>query len=406
MSAVGIGLIGCGLRVQGMAKRLLSVAGDKVKIVGLHDVSPKSIAQAKEKLEIPDAKVHDSVASLVNDPQIKWVMIGSWNCYHREHAVAAMEAGKDVFCEKPMATTLEDCLAIRDAQQRTGRRFFLGFTLRYSPLYRRVKEVVEAGTIGRILSLEFNETLGFNHGGYIHQNWRRLRSNAGTHLLEKCCHDIDIVDSLVKSPIRLAASFGGCDFFKPENAYHADRIGPNKDGVPAFQNMGNASESPFRTDKDIVDNQVAIITYANGIRATFHTNCLSALPERRLYIQGTEGTLRANAVPLVVKHDDPAIPTQSVLRMEVRRIGWETETEVTDIVVGGGHGGSDNVLIDHLAECILKGTEPITGVNEGLRSAINCFGIDQAMDEQRVVDLTPVWEQVGMPLDQPALARA
>jgi predicted dehydrogenase len=406
MKPVGIGLIGCGLRLQGLAKRLLTVAGDKVKIVAVHDKNPASIAEAKEKLNLGDVKVHDSVQSLVNDPQIQWVMIGSWNCYHREHAVAAMEAGKDVFCEKPMATTMEDCLAIRDAQQRTGRRFFLGFTLRYSPLYRKVREVVEAGTIGRIISLEFNETLGFNHGGYIHQNWRRKRENAGTHLLEKCCHDIDIVDSIVKSPIRMAASFGGCDFFKPENEYHVQRIGPNKDGVPAFQNMGNASESPFRSDKDIVDNQVAIIMYANGIRASFHTNCMSALPERRIYVQGTEGSLRANAVPLQMVSDDPAVPAQSVLRMEVKRIGWDTQNVVTDISVSGGHGGSDSVLIDHLVECIVHGKEPITGVREGLRSAINCFGIDMAMDEQRVVDLAPLWEQAGMPLDQPALAGA
>lgn len=400
MQPIGIGLIGTGGRLLGLTTRLSQVAGDRIKFVTAYDPKPEAIASARERLHTPGIKHAKSVEEVVNDPDISWVMIGSWNCFHREHAVAALNAGKDVFCEKPLATTLEDCLAIREAQQRSGRRFMLGFTLRYSPLYRKVREIIEAGTIGQIISLEFNETLGFNHGGFIHQDWRRKTAYAGTHVLEKCCHDFDIVDSIVKSPVRLAASFGGSDFFLPKNQHHVDRIGPNAKGVPAFQAMASASESPFRDDKDIVDNQVAILQYANGVRATFHTNCLSALPERRLYIQGTEGTLRADSVSRRKPAIDPMSPDATFLRIECQRVGWDTKPEIIDINTSGGHGGSDTVLIDHIADCIVNGVEPLTGVNEGLRAAINCFGVDQAMDEQRVVDLTPVWEKVGLPLQE------
>ena len=64
-----------------------------------------------------------------------------------------------------------------------------------------------------MISMEFNETLGFNHGGFIMGDWRRLTENSGTHLLEKCCHDIDLVNWMLESiPVKVA-SFGGVNFF-------------------------------------------------------------------------------------------------------------------------------------------------------------------------------------------------
>src|SRR5206468_7637583 len=136
---------------------------------------------------------------MLADPSVSWIMIGSPNNLHCKHAVAALRAGKHVFCEKPLATTLDDCLAIRDAVHASGRQFVVGFTLRYSPFYREVQRLVASGTIGKLISFEFNETLEFNHGGYIHGDWRRLTRLSGGHLLEKCCHDIDIANWIVGS---------------------------------------------------------------------------------------------------------------------------------------------------------------------------------------------------------------
>ena len=100
----------------------------------------------------------------------------------------ALEAGKNVFCEKPLATTLERiCIAIREAARRSGRTFAFGLVLHgIRRDYQRISvEVIRSGAIGRIVSFEFNETLGFNHGGYIFGNWRRERRNAGTNIPRK-----------------------------------------------------------------------------------------------------------------------------------------------------------------------------------------------------------------------------
>jgi len=205
-------------------------------------------------------------------------MIASWNCFHKEQVVKAFDAGKHVFCQKPLAMNVEDCAEMLESWKKSGKLFNLGFTLRYSPHYRKIKKLLQENAIGKIVSMEFNETLGFNHGGYIMGDWRRLTEYAGTHLLEKCCHDIDLVNWMVDSPASKVASFGDLDFFIPENNYHIERLGKNKEGKRAYWSWGGLIDlNPFTSNKDIVDNQVAIIQFENGIRTTFHTNCNAAI---------------------------------------------------------------------------------------------------------------------------------
>ncbi len=381
MDTVGIGAIGCGDRLRSLLETVVKKY-PWIKIVALSDVSQKSIDTIKNSCA-PDAKVFADYHDLVKAPEVKWVFIGSWNCFHKEHAIAALEAGKDVFCEKPLATTFEDCMAMKAALEKSGRIFFIGFTLRYSPVHTKIKKLLTEGAIGKIISMEFNETLAFNHGGYIHRDWRRLTKNAGTHLLEKCCHDIDLVHWMVDSLPVSVASFGGCDFFKPENLYHMDRIGPNpQNGNPAFCDWPcRHHPDPFTGDKDIVDNQVAIIQFANGVRSTFHTNCVAGIPERRMYILGTEGCIRADMCTGIV---------------ECQRYGWEDTKQVWNLAGVGGHGGSDEVLCDQIGQTLKEHVQPFSGLTEGLKSAITCFAIDDSMNTGKLVDVRPYWEKAGI----------
>jgi predicted dehydrogenase len=309
---------------------------------------------------------------------VDWVFIGSWNHAHREHAEAALACGKHVFCEKPLALSLEEAAAIsRAVRAARDRHFAFGLVLRYSPLYRRAKSLLQAGSVGKVLSFEFNETLPFNHGGYIHGNWRRHTKHAGSFLLEKCCHDMDLAMWLMEDrPVRVA-SFGGLDFFRSENRYHQQRIGDSPRGETAFESWADPHRvNPFNDDKDIIDNQVAILDFEKGSRATFHTNCVSAIPERRFHILGTEGTLRLDAFTGEV---------------EVRRIGWEEKSVIYKETEPGGHADADSPMARELAECMAGLREPAAGLREGIRSLVVVAAIDQAMHEGRVVDLQAAW---------------
>ena len=381
MKTVNIGIIGCGGRLRMILNAMTNIGKD-LQVAALCDPSTNSIAECKKVINDSPA-VYNSAEQLCADDSIDWVMIGSHNALHREHAVAALEAGKDVFCEKPLAITLDDCLAIRDAVERSGKKFIIGFVLRYSLHYKKLKQLIDNGEIGSIISLEFNETLGFNHGGFIHSDWRRLRGQAGTHLLEKCCHDIDLINWLVQSRARRVASFGGLNFFKPENEYHISRLGKDKNGKDAYRTWPSVTGlNPFTCDKDIVDNQVAIIEYENDVRATFHTNGNAGIPERRMYILGTEGAIRADVL---------------TGKIELCRIGHDEHIRDESTTAKGGHGDADKILGPAISRAMLNGEELDTGIEDGITSAATCFAIDEAMDSGKVVDMREWWEKTERP---------
>lgn len=374
---IGVGVIGCGAMGRSMA-RLVRNRSNRVQFTSLYDPDEASIRRMKADPGF-DGTVCNSVESLLA-LDCQWVMIASVNSAHADQAVAAFRSGKHVFCQKPLATSLEDCLAMREAWRHSDRQFAIGFTLRYSPHYRRLKELVDTGVIGEIISLEFNETLGFNHGGYIMGDWRRLKDNAGSHLLEKCCHDIDIVNWLVGARARRVASFGGRNFFTPENEYHMSRLGSDERGRPAYRTWrGSSGENPFTAEKDIVDNQVVLLEFDNGVRASFHINCNSAIPERRLYVCGTEGTIRSDVISG---------------QLEVQRIGFGTERENHATGASGMHGDGDSVLAAELVSAMTDEGRMSAGIHEGLSAAVTCFAIDEAMESGRVVAMDSYWRRV------------
>jgi predicted dehydrogenase len=267
---------------------------------------------------------------------------------------------------------------------KSGRVFSFGLVLRYSAHYQKVHELVASGKIGQVISFEFNETLGFNHGGYIFGNWRRNSANAGSHVLEKCCHDLDLANWIIGSlPVRVA-SFGGTDFFVLKNEHQIERIGPDANGKPAYSQWADPHRvNPFSGGADICDNQVAIMQYANGVRATFHTNCNAGIQERRFYICGTEGAIRADAI---------------TGQIELQRISQQPAVEQFNFGHAGGHAGGDETMASALADTLLKGAAPLASVEDGLRSCVAAFALDAALKENKIIDLSPWWKEAGIEL--------
>lgn len=382
-SIIRIGIIGAGNRIFNLLELLIKET-DRVRIHSVVDPDAINVKRVQEVLS-PDVKVCEDTQTLLADPEIDWVIIGSWNCFHAEHIIAALAAGKHVFSEKPLATNLEDCRAIERAVRGSDKQFSFGLVLRYSSFYQRLKDIIQEMPLGKVLSFEFNETLHPNHGGYIMGNWRRLRENAGTHLLEKCCHDFDLANWMMDSvPVRVA-SFGGNDFFKPEYATRIEEVGVSSQGKPAYMTwLDNGRVNPFTAEKSIVDNQVVIMEYANGARASFHSNINSILPERRFYIVGTHGSVRGDVL---------------TGKIEWARVAHEADVVHESLDCSGMHGGADIILIRSLIDTMLNGSLPKAGINEALKSAIACMSVDKALDTGQVVDCSTLYGD-WLPLHQ------
>jgi len=312
---------------------------------------------------------------LLGLPALDWVFVGSPNVYHRSQVEAALGRGKHVFTEKPLATSVEDCFALASAASKSDRRLVTGFTLRYSPLYRRVKSVLDAGTIGKVVSIDANENLAPGHGAYIMTNWRRDYAVAGAHILEKCVHDLDLLNWFTGSvPLRVAA-FGGNDVFIPEQAGLFERT----DTFLTWPATRVTGLNPFTTSKTIEDNIVTILEFANGARAQFQLTSSNPLGERRMYMSGTQGNLIVDLVSGVVKVKTLFDSHTSV---------WDS-TDAED-----GHGGGDEVMIKELVRTMVDGAAMATGIVEGLRSTIVGLSLDRARREGRVVALNDLWKEL------------
>lgn len=372
----GVAVLGAGNRARYVVKNLLRDSGGAVRVVSAFDPDRTLLDDTLRKIwGSSDALAASSAEEAIHAPGVDWVMVFSPNSCHRDHILAAFAAGKDVFAEKPLATTIDACKEISEAQRRSGRVFATGFVLRYAPIYRRAKELLDSGMFGRLLLIEGNENIAPDHGGYIMCNWRRLTKFAGPHILEKCCHDLDLINWFCGSLPSRVASFGGRDFFKPEN----NRL-MEKYGEKTFKSWWDphAQATPFTDDTDLMDNQVSIAEFRNRIRVTFTATMSNAIPERRLSFACAEGTMKLNLYSNIIRY---------------RRLGDEGVTELN--FSGDGHGGGDSYIMKELYETMSRGVPPKCSGAEGLRSAVFALALDQAARNGEIVDLEPVWKALG-----------
>ena len=143
---VRVGVIGTGMIGQDHIRRITQVLSGG-QIVAVTDVDAARAGQVAAGL--PAATVHPTGQDLIADGGVDAVLVASWGAAHEEHVLAAISAGKPVFCEKPLAPTEEACLRIVEAEMAAGRRLVqVGFMRRYDAGYHALKAVLEAGEIG------------------------------------------------------------------------------------------------------------------------------------------------------------------------------------------------------------------------------------------------------------------
>ena len=143
---VGVGVIGVGMIGQDHIRRLTRVLSG-VDVVAVSDVDTARAEGVAAGL--PGARVFPTGEELVAAGAVDAVVVCSWGETHEQYVLAALAAGKPVFCEKPLATTTEACLRILEAESATGRRLVqVGYMRRYDAAYRALREVVHSGDIG------------------------------------------------------------------------------------------------------------------------------------------------------------------------------------------------------------------------------------------------------------------
>lgn len=282
-----LGIIGCGQRIQTVVRNIAkSVDGLEVGFIA--DPTPRLFQSFADEFNIDDSNVFDDV-TLISDPgTLDLILIGSPNHLHLTHLDAARRFGTKIFCEKPAVLDRAQSheLARRDVRGDFEDGLVFGFVLRFAPL---VNHLLAATSDQQIVTVEANELLHPEHGSYIMRNWRRRSDMAGSLLLDKACHDLDLINLLARGRPQSIASFGESAVFKPGN-----RPPGTDDNYQIIDAGWSGTEDAFGTDKDIYDAQVAILKYPSGTMATFLLNSHAAMRQRRLMLTCRDSLIRAD----------------------------------------------------------------------------------------------------------------
>ena len=186
---LNVGVIGVGMIGQDHIRRLTHVLSG-VRVAAVTDVDldrAKSVAS-----NLPGARAHDTGQDLIGDDQVDAVVVTSWGATHEEYVLACIAAGKQVFCEKPLATTEAACNRIVDAEAAAGLRLVqVGFNRRYDAGYLAMKDALRRGDIGAPLMM---------HSAHRNPSVPDYYT-ADMIVVDTCVHDIDVARWLLDSEV-------------------------------------------------------------------------------------------------------------------------------------------------------------------------------------------------------------
>ena len=200
MKRLGIGLIGTGFMGRAHALAFRTVGGvfelpAQPELELLADVSEASAARAAQALGFKRAT--GDWQALVKDPLVDIVAITTPNALHKPMALAAIAAGKAVYCEKPLATTVADAKEMVDAAEAAGVTTLVGFNYLKNPMIALAKEIVASGEIGEITGFRGIHAEDFMANPLAPYNWRCEMKNAGGALADIGSHIISMARYLV-----------------------------------------------------------------------------------------------------------------------------------------------------------------------------------------------------------------
>lgn len=374
-----VGVIGLGFRL-GYLGHVFKAIDEGLEIAGYVDPAPAGLASLTEK-GISAGTRYSTPEELIANESLDLLMIGSPNHMHLDHIRAGLEAGLKVFCEKPIVSTVEQSLELAALLANHGHdRLMVGLVLRYAPMYRDLRAAQASGTLGEIVSIEASEHIAPYHGAFFMRDWRRYGRYAGSFMLEKCCHDLDLYNGVVGARPERVASFGGRKSFVPAND-------PAREGVNDLQLFHRkpsgwlGSEKVFDSDGDIIDYQVAIVEFANGAAMNFHTNLNVPDEFRRFCVIGSRGMAEGDFIRGYLDVHE----VLSGKKVVGKRYAKETALSQ--------HYGADEQMAAGIIAHVKAGAPLPVSPLDALEAGILALSIDEARLKRAVVDLRPLWDR-------------
>lgn len=294
---IRIGIIGTGSRGTGLAYLINQIDG--LEVVACADVIPFRL---EEGLKLsPGAKGYNNYEALLSDANVDAVIIATPFSMHDEMAIAALEAGKHVYCEKTMAKGIPEIQSIISKAEGSQLIFQTGHQYHSSPLYQRAKEIIQKGYLGDITAFECQ----WNRNGDWRRpvpdpkwerliNWRMYREYSGGLVAELMSHQIDFINWTLASHPDKITGFGGIDYWK--------------DG------------------RETYDNVHLLFEYPSGIDASFTCTTTNGFEDYQIKVLGTAGTMILNYTSGVIYQESKGMKEQGIVDgvSGATRMAWQS----------------------------------------------------------------------------------
>ena len=324
-----------------------------------------------------------------------------------------MELGYDILVEKPISPFKEELENLKEKTRKYEGMISVCHVLRYSPFFRKIKEIVDSGTIGEMINIQHMESIGYWHmaHSFVRGNWRNIKESSPI-CLAKTCHDFDILLWLTGKKCERVSSFGSRTLFRKEKAplgaperctdgcphrntcpYFAPKfylehpkaivdgfrkvvtMDETYEGLMEALKTGPYGRCVFACDNDVCDHQIVNMEMEGGLTISFTLSAFTNECERIITLQGSRGEIK----------------------------GWMEEDKivVTDFVTGNkttyklntpkvGHSGSDASMMQELVLLISQGRqkENISNATQAIDSHLIAFAAEESrLANGRVIEL-------------------
>jgi myo-inositol 2-dehydrogenase / D-chiro-inositol 1-dehydrogenase len=351
MSDLRVGLIGTGMMGCEHLRNLMGL--DSVTITAVSDPNEEPLNWATKTLgdRAKSVTQFTSHEDLLASGLVDAVLVASPNYTHKSILDDILSTNIPVLVEKPMCTTVEDCLSVVQAQESRSAITWVGLEYRYMAPIAGLLQELRSGIIGNMKMMSIRE----HRFPFLVKvdNWNRFSKNTGGTLVEKCCHFFDLMNLAVGSrPVRVMAS-GGQDVNHLDEVYNGVR-------------------------SDILDNAYVIVEYANGVRTMLDLSMFAegGQHEQEITVVGDKGKLEA-FVP-----GNGKIFVGDRTSRAVQAIDVPTDPDIAHM---GFHFGASFIECKRFVDAVLNNTPPEVTAVDGLWSVVIGAAAHKSIDESRPV---------------------
>ncbi len=398
-------IVGAGQRCYAIVEIIKKNHSDTNKIIGVCDRNLKRCEYFRKNIN-PDMKIYkeSDFDKMLDELRPDAVLVATADCYHHEYIIRSMKKGYDVFSEKPITMSEENCLAIRNAEVETGKKVRVTFNCRFMPYFAKLKEIISTGIIGKPLSINYEYVLHTVHGGDYFKRWHRFLDTCGGMMVHKSTHHFDIINWLLEDDPESVSAQGALLYFGNDKRPHGERCKDcqYKDTCESYyddlytndqlRELYFEAESEdgyqrdhcaFKSDTDIYDSMSVSVKYKKGAMLTYSLNLFNTDEGYNINIIGEKGRLEASTFFAGDEY-----------KIIVRHRGGKVE-EITFPKVTGTHDGGDDRMVamlfgglkdDPLGQC--------ADSFDGIKSAMIGIAANKSIKEGKRIELTPILDKM------------